>query len=129
MVDMLTILIVFLLQSFSDDGSLVVAAPGVGLPVAVNGERVQTALSVEVTESAIRLDGTWICATKDVEASADPIIAPLAEALGRERMAADPKMLILCDRSREFAVLKKVLRTCGEAGFASPGLLVERSGS
>ena len=145
MVDMLTILIVFLLQSFSDDGSLLTPAPGVGLPLATSGGPVPVTLSIEVTESAIRVDGVWVCATSDVEDSDDPVIASLGRVLeqgspGTDRddevrgdAAADGvserPVLIQCDRSREFAVLKKVLRTCAEAGYGSPGLLVERSAS
>ena len=39
------------------------------------------------------------------------------------------RVLIQCDRDREFALLKKILRTCSEAGYEAPGLLIERSGS
>ena len=83
MVDMLTILIVFLLQSFSDDGSLLSPAPGVELPIAANGDRPGPAVSIEVTEFDIRLGGTRICSAAEVRTSRDSTIPPLAAALER----------------------------------------------
>ncbi|MEZ4649352.1 MAG: biopolymer transporter ExbD [Candidatus Eisenbacteria bacterium] len=162
MVDMMTILIVFLLQSFSDDGSLLTPAAGLALPTATSGDRPWNTVSIEVTESDLRVDGDLVCTMEDVEKSEEPTIPALAAALRGESAAIDavddvlpsggvPKagattpnasapagetfaeagrrVLIQCDRDREFAVLKKVLRTCSEAGYESPGLLVERSGS
>lgn len=136
MVDMLTILIVFLLQSFSDDGSFLTPGVGVSLPLAESGSHVESTLSIEVTADDIRLQGAWVCGTEEVAGSAEPSIPALAAALARVGAPglagteeAGRNVLIQCDRSREFALLKKVLRTCSESGFASPGLLVERSGS
>ena len=55
MVDMMTILIVFLLQSFSDDGSLLTPAAGVELPVASEGARPWNTISIEVAAHEIRV--------------------------------------------------------------------------
>ncbi|MCA9728855.1 MAG: biopolymer transporter ExbD [Candidatus Eisenbacteria bacterium] len=145
MVDMMTILIVFLLQSFSDDGSLLTPAAGVALPVATSGERPWSTISIEVTEGEIRVDGAPVCTLEEVQRSDETTIPGLARALARSNGAtagfdaagksgtedadASRRVLIQCDREREFALLKKVLRTCSEAGYESPGLLVERSGS
>lgn len=132
MVDMMTILIVFLLQSFSDDGILLAPSPEVALPVAATGDRPQVSLSIEVTGGEIRIDGTEVCTTVEARHAAT-VIPQLASALEARSAAvgADEglrRVLIQCDRGQEFALLKRVLRTCSDAGYENPELLVERSG-
>ena len=160
MVDMMTILIVFLLQSFSDDGSLLTPASGVALPIGANGDRPWNTVSIEVTETEIRFEGESVCTIREVEESSEASIPSLTRRL--ELATADAasmqganaprppqglnsaqpsiagvantpesgrRVLIQCDRDREFALLKKILRTCSEAGYEAPGLLIERSGS
>ena len=143
MVDMMTILIVFLLQSFSDDGSLLTPASGVALPIGANGDRPWNTVSIEVTETEIRFEGESVCTIREVEESSEASIPSLTRRLelatagaasmqgadGASTPESGRRVLIQCDRDREFALLKKILRTCSEAGYEAPGLLIERSGS
>ncbi|MCP4545172.1 MAG: hypothetical protein GY835_01750 [bacterium] len=131
MVDMLTILLVFLLKSFSMEGNLVTASSDLVLPESTSMEQPVPELMVEITLGGVKLDGALIAPLADF-AAADSLMIPglyselrtLAEdeGLGEE----ENKVTIQCDESLDFSIVKRVMFTCAQASFSDFSLLVRR---
>lgn len=82
LVDMMTILLVFLLQSFSADNEFAVAAIGIELPVSrMIAPETDISISVEVSPSEISIDGKFVLAI-DRSDPASTSLTPLKLALG-----------------------------------------------
>jgi len=124
LVDMMTILVVFLLVNFSVQGELASSADTLRLPESASRLRAEPALSIEVGPRAISVDGRPVV---DLAAAGDSLlIAPLAAALRRAAPGAPPRRVTLqCDRDLDFSVLKRVIHTCSASGIADFALLVQ----
>ena len=133
LVDMMVILLVFLLKSFSVEGQLVTPSSDLRLPESSARTPVAATLSLEVTTTGINLDGRRVASLPSTATGDSLAIAPLQAALvglGGHGAGTDlPPLAIQCDRRLDFAVLKRVLYTCNQAGCADLSLLVLREGS
>ncbi len=131
MVDMLTILLVFLLKSFSVEGNLITTADDLVLPESSSEEAPEPTLGVEISRTSINIDGELIVPLAGIGESDSLLIAPLfsklqsiAETTGRDGM--ENEVCIQCDRGLEFSVIKKVMYTCAQASYSDFSLLVIR---
>jgi biopolymer transport protein ExbD len=133
LVDVMTILLIFLLKSFSVETQLVTPAPDLTLPESTSREQVAPAINVAVTRTGVIVDGRQILTLAELAATPDdePTVALLESEL---RMLApytgdqdtDRALTLQCDRDLDFTLLKRVMRTCSAAGFADFALLVQR---
>jgi biopolymer transport protein ExbD len=138
LVDLMVILLVFLLKSFSVEGQLVTPATDLQLPTSQVRQAARPALSVEVTTAGINVDGVRV-APLPTAANDSLVIAPLQRALvdlrpdGPLTAAADDdharRVNVQCDQRVGFAVLKRVLATCNRAGYGDLSLLVLKEGA
>ncbi len=134
LLDVLTILLVFLLQNYSAEGGLVTNADNLVLPNSESKRRPEeVTLQLAVTNDMILLDNQSLVPTEDVrEIPPDdhaPIIQELFDrlevALAEEedlvRRGALNQVLgqivIQVDKNIEFDVLFKIMHTCGSAGY------------
>lgn len=119
LVDMMVILVVFLLKSFSVEGQLMTPADGLELPVTAKAAPVSAGRVIEIGPEMIRVDGSDILATATATADTTALAAALA------RVAAEDAgvVVVQCDRRLDFAVLGHVLRACGRAGLDDLSLL------
>ncbi len=142
MMDILTVLLLFLLKSFVAEGEVVTPAPGVALPeshseltpeaslvIAVAGDRISIGDQVVVA-----LDGSvdgGLGEGLDIE----PLARHLQQArqqqmhLARSRGEEEQwrgKVTIQGDRNMSFAVLQRVMFTCNQSGFDDVALAVIR---
>jgi biopolymer transport protein ExbD len=133
LVDMMTILLIFLLKSFSMDGEVLTPAADLALPGSTSDERVAPMVNVAVTRTGVLLDGRSLL-TLDELASL-PSEAATIGILETEltKLAAitgdadgDRALTIQCDKNLDFALLKRVMRTCSVAGFDDFALLVQK---
>lgn len=129
LIDVLTILLVFLLKSFSVEGQLVTAADDLILPESTSHERPIPTLNVEISAGVISVDGDAIVDTDQVRAGTDMLITELEERLGHVAAATGltgirQDVTIQCDQRMDFAVVKKVMYTCSHANYADFALLV-----
>ena len=131
LVDMMTILVVFLLVNFSVEGDLITPAAGVRLPASTSRQQARPQLGVEVSERGVSVDGVTVATLSELQAEDEMTIDPLAAALASRIAAADtlPALTIQCDRQIEFQILKRVVHTCSRAGARSFELLVRREES
>lgn len=128
LVDMMVILLVFLLKSFSVDGQLVTPAADLQLPPSSCEVVAEPALGVEVTLAGINLEGEPVAS---LPAGEDSLLIPELEAALRNARGASVarRANVQCDRRVDFAVLKRVLATCSAAGYDDLSLLVQQEAS
>jgi biopolymer transport protein ExbD len=128
LMDMLTILLVFLLKSFSAEGQIVTVSKDLQLPESTSSKAPRPAPIIAVTREWIILDDKPLVKIAEIEADG-LLIKPLyqslqhsrafAEQLGQmdERMGFHGTVDIMGDRDTPFAVMKRVMYTCGQVGF------------
>jgi biopolymer transport protein TolR len=125
LVDMMTILVVFLLVNFSVQGELAGSATALRLPDSTSRQPLQPGLAVEVGPQVISVDGRPVIGLAAALAGDSLLIAPLASALRAAQAGRPPARVTLeCDRDLDFALLKRVIHTCSHSGLADFALLV-----
>ncbi len=125
LVDMMVILVVFLLQSFSAEGQLITPAAGLELPTSQSGERVPSGLIVEVGPQRVIVAGRDVLATTDLASADSTGLAVLTAALSAITTAADQsQILVQADRHLAYADLSQVMRACAQAGWSDVSLVV-----
>ncbi|MFP4680215.1 MAG: ExbD/TolR family protein [Chitinispirillaceae bacterium] len=146
MMDMFTIILVFLLRSFSADGSILTNADNLVLPNSQSHKKPREVnLQVAVSNEMILVDNQPVMSTGQVGGGAreehDPVIGKLAEKLAaclelEKQMVLtgalnrlERKVVIQADKNVSFDILYKVMNTCGEAGYENMNFAVmEREG-
>jgi len=134
MMDMFTIILVFLLKSFSAEGSLLTNADNLVLPNSASKKKPsEVSLQLAVTQDMILLDNQAVVPTEDVRnipaEAADPIITKLEErlqvCLEAEKLMVlsgalntiQGKIIVQVDKNIDFDVLFKIMNTCGKSGY------------
>ncbi|MBD3316465.1 MAG: biopolymer transporter ExbD [Chitinivibrionales bacterium] len=146
MMDMFTIILVFLLKSYSADGSILTNADNLVLPNSMSKKKPKEVnLQVAVTHDMILVDNQPVAPTEDAERippeEPNPVITKLEEKLescyAQEqemvKMGAlnqvSGKVVIQLDKNISFDVLFKVMNTCGVVGYNNMNFAVmEREG-
>jgi len=129
LVDVMTILLVFLIQSFSVEGTLVTPAPDLTLPVSTAIEPAKPKLAIEISQSYVLSGGTIIAYTDAFKTSDSLLIPALYDYMIVQKTAYDDskraqEVLIQSDREVAFNILKRVMYTCSRAGFVDFSVLV-----
>jgi len=137
LVDMMTILLVFLLKSFSVEEERLVAAD-LALPVSTTEAAAPEVPAVVVARDAVLVDGRVVV---DLTAGAPDHHAwtALTDALVARNGIDDPRgsrpgsvssgrVAVQCDRDHEFALVKHVMDACRNAGYEGLALVVRREG-
>ncbi|MBD3391914.1 MAG: hypothetical protein GF418_07590 [Chitinivibrionales bacterium] len=123
LVDVMTILLVFLIKSFSVEGNLVTPSPDLELPVSTSEKPPRPTCSIEITRNAVVADGNVLAALESF-ADADSLLIPtLYDWMRVEREKCDdtakaPEVMIQTDKEVEFNIVKRVMYSCSRAGFA-----------
>jgi len=130
MIDMFTILLVFLLKSYSAEGEIMSVSPDLKLPESTAQKSPQTASIVSVTEDLILMDGHEVAKISDVLRSDQNLIPQLMNDLKRKRQISEQvgaisttdigftgKISIQADRELPYLIIKKIMYTCGQVGF------------
>jgi len=134
MMDMFTIILVFLLKSFSAEGSILTNADNLVLPNSASKKKPsEVSLQLAVTQDMILLDNQAVVPTEDARNippdAHDPVIAKLEERLNvclnaeKEMVrigalnAVQGKIIVQVDKNIDFDVLFKIMNTCGKAGY------------
>lgn len=146
MMDMFTIILVFLLKSFSAQGQLVTPAQGLKIPGSSTDSVAIHALDIEISmdhkgdagrteRGKIVIEGKSIMYTADVAGSQEFLIPELQEVLQKYSEEAQKTAEILgqefkgniniqADTSVSYDILTKTMFTCGRSGFPNMQLLV-----
>lgn len=139
LMDMMTILLIFLLTNYSAEGDILSVDPKLKLPVSISRENPKLRLIIQISSNDIMVDGVKVAEVKDALVSHDLLIKPVADALDMNtkrtefigsinpsiKFAGD--VMIQGDRRIPFTLLKKVMYTCGQAGYGNISLAVMHS--
>lgn len=143
MVDMMTMLVIFLLQQFSSTGEVLYMQKDIRLPDARHGQIIEIAPVVTVSPAEIAVVGVKVADYSELD-SADSgylNIPGLEEKLRDEKKRwdfihqQDPdkkwegQVNIQADKAVPFRVVKRVMYSCGVAGYFSVNLATLDSSS
>lgn len=140
MMDILTVLLLFLLKSFVAEGEVITPAPGVDLPESTLHDHPDASLVVAISDRSVMLGDELIGERAELEAEAGLTIEPLARSLERCReksrniahLRGDDDeeaglITIQGDRDIPFRLLQKVMYTCQQSGYGNISLAVIRT--
>ncbi|MBD3241437.1 MAG: hypothetical protein GF331_12685 [Chitinivibrionales bacterium] len=129
LVDVMTILLVFLIKSFSVEGNLVTPSPDLQLPLSTSEKPPRRVSTIEITRSAVASEGTIIAPLESFADQDSLIVPPLLEWMRMERAKSEDtakaqEVLIQSDKEIPFNIVKRVMYTCSKAGFNDFSVLV-----
>lgn len=129
LIDIFTVLLLFLLKSLVVGGSVVTPFPGIDLPPSSASGSFRESPVLVVTKEQVVVDGAAACTTADVEASPRLRIDAVGAALDELRAHSDRlaeksanrrfegKLIVQADETIPFHVLQKIMYTSQTAGF------------
>jgi biopolymer transport protein ExbD len=132
MVDMMTMLVVFLLSTFSATGELIMSQKGVELPSALNDKELERAPIVTITRDSVSFRGDPVAETKNLleDQSAEWKIPELFDRLQLEKfnfekqdISEDLKrklrglIVLQADKQVDAKVLNRVMKTAYAAEY------------
>jgi biopolymer transport protein ExbD len=140
MIDMFTLMVVFLLKNYSAQGQLVTPAQGLLLPTSSIEKTAAEALGVKISQNTIMVENTVVIdpgAFRDLLTQKEFLIKPLYDVLHANaeeakksatlfKMDFSGKISIQGDVAIPYNVLTRVMYTCGQAGFPVMNLIVYR---
>ena len=144
MVDMMTMLVIFLLQQFSATGEILYMQKDIKLPDARHGQQIEVAPVIAVSAAHVVVSGQKVAEVGDVEKDPSQIIAPVVEKLRDEKKRWD--FIHQNDRDREknwkgevnvqadvkvpFRVVRRIMASAAEAGYGTVNMAtLEESGT
>ncbi|MBI5599351.1 MAG: biopolymer transporter ExbD [Deltaproteobacteria bacterium] len=139
MMDMFTIILVFLLMNYSTQGDILVSDPRLKLPVSTSDKPPRMRLIVQATYDDIIVDGVRVAGVKEALAGVGFLIKPLygelneharkTEFIARKNAAVKftGEVIIQGDKRIPFVLLEKIMFTCGQAGYNTISLAVMSS--
>ena len=141
MVDMLTILVVFLLQTFSASGELLSVQKNITLPDAQNFAALEAAPIIAVSKDSVTLNGFPVADADELNAenTADWKITKLHDDLvtlknnyqllhpgnGADGFKGD--VIVQADKNVDFKVIKKVMYSCSLAEYRNVNFAVQQA--
>lgn len=138
--DVLTVLLIYMIQSFSAEGHIVTPAKDMQLPLSSALKSPQLTVQVSVNSQFIMVDDKIIANVEDVLTSEELVIPGLYDWLGVQREQTQKiekysdktkftgDVTIMGDKRIRFGLLKKIMYTCGQQGFNNFKLAVEQKG-
>lgn len=141
MMDMFTIILVFLIKNFSTEGAIVTPANNLTLPKSTVERKAKEALSVKVSRNTISVEDAVVLdnqAYSQLLEQKDFMITALFTALSNyaaeaEKMATisgndfSGEITIQGDVEIPYSILTRVMYTCGQAGYPNMNLFVYRN--
>lgn len=145
MVDMLTVIVIFLLQSFSANGEIMFIQKEVTMPLAEQAEELtERGVVVTMFEDVIMLEGKEVARAGDLD-PAEPGVPAMAEqltgirereekiaaALGKPRDPSKPfdgSVIVQADEEVDFMIVRKVIFSLNQAGWAKVKFAVMPAG-
>ncbi len=138
MMDMFTIILVFLLKTYTTEGALIQPSDSLALPKSTIQTQPEVALDLVVSRDVVMVNDRVVIDMDQVKKQQGFVIAPLKTELQRhadkaknmEQEFGTPfsgKVVIQGDKSIPYRDLVKVMATCGAADYPNMRLVVYRS--
>ncbi len=131
LIDVMTILVIFLLMNFSANGEVLYMTKDIKLPDAYHGAVIERAPVISVSADALTFDGKMLLQTADLDKGDVLNVPELEDALREEKRryeqihANDPDhpfrglVNVQADRRIPFKVIKRVMFACNQSGFGN----------
>ena len=146
MMDMMTIILVFLLKSYSTEDISVAASDDLQIPVSTAEKAPKLAVNVVVSRKDIVVDGEWVVdLSADVDEDGEAVIKvpdeekrgqlvsklydrllekaetakDIAGRTGSDEFDFQGEILLQCDKRLPFSVIREVMFTSGQAQFGN----------
>jgi biopolymer transport protein ExbD len=127
LVDVMAIILVFLIKSFSTEGNIITPSSDLELPISTSMKKPEARWNIEISRTSVMSDGTLIAST-GAYAKKDSLLIPelLTWLKDTRRLRGDTtsQTLIQCDREVPYSIVKKVMYTCSKAQFTDFSVLV-----
>jgi biopolymer transport protein ExbD len=129
MVDMFTIIVIYLLQNFSTDGDILFMSKDIQLPSITSKLALERAPVVSVSADSISVDGARVVDVIDLTRDDTWNVPALEESMREKRRNIEQSAQMFngkpftgvvnmqADKGVEFKILKKVMFACNQAGF------------
>ncbi|MBF0431706.1 MAG: biopolymer transporter ExbD [Fibrobacteria bacterium] len=140
MMDMFTIVLVFLLKNFATEGNLMTSADNLILPVSRQSETPQeVAMSIVVDKDWILVDDQQIMETKLAQDQEKLKLEPISKILEEKRKEEEEsnmagiidfsigRIVLQFDRNLEYDIVTKMVATCGWAGYTNVRFAVTKT--
>jgi biopolymer transport protein ExbD len=127
LVDVMAIILVFLIKTFSTEGNIITPSSDLELPVSTSTKPPQPRWSIEIARDLVMSEGTTIASVKQFAKRDSLLIPELFKWLDDKRkLRADTssRLLLQCDREIPYSIVKKVMYTCSKASFTDFSILV-----
>lgn len=134
MMDMVTIILLFLLKTYSTEGALKAGADDLKLPESYRMIKPVKATNISVSETVIMLGDRLIMNIDEVpedELLISKLATPLRSAADDSRKVEEyggefkNEVLLIIDKNTSFDLLSKVIYTCGKSDFYNIKLMVQ----
>jgi biopolymer transport protein ExbD len=143
MVDMMTMLVIFLLQQFSATGEVLYMQKDIKLPDAHHGQQIEVAPVVAVSASQVVISGQKVADVAEVEKDPSQIIGPLVEKLRDEKKRWDfihqndadreknwkGEVNVQADVKVPFRIVRRVMASAAEAGYGNVNFATVEEGA
>jgi biopolymer transport protein ExbD len=127
LVDVMAIILVFLIKSFSTEGNIITPSSDLELPISTSRKKPEARWNIEISRTSVMSEGTFIAST-GAYAKKDSLLIPelLTWLNNTRRLRGDTtsQTLIQCDREVPYSIVKKVMYTCSKARFTDFSVLV-----
>lgn len=138
MMDMFTIILVFLLKSYSAEGQLITPAQGLVIPTSYTELAAKPALEIKVSELEIAVGDRVVADVKSALAQKEMLIKSLVAVLKKERKNAEllaesqgkefkGELVIQGDKNMSYKLLTRVMYSCGKAGYSKQNFVVYKN--
>ena len=137
LIDLMTVIIIFLLQSFSTEGQIITVSSDLTLPKSSAKKTPEMTVNIIVTNKYIMAENEKLVSVDAVLDNDDLEVAPLSAWLKERRTMTERiaqystkttfkgNVTIQGDKRIHFRLLKKIMYTCGQQGFNNFSLAVE----
>ena len=132
MIDMLTILVVYLLVHAADY-EILATSKSIQIPQSMSETKPRETVTVLITKDALFVNGAEVASVAELKSRPEPVIEPLKRVLVAEagkRMLKDKEdptsheVTVLADKDLPYSFLKKILSTCTAAEYGKVSLAV-----
>ena len=132
MIDMLTILVVYLLVHAADY-EILPNTRSIQIPQSMSETKPRETVTVLITKEALFVNGAEVASVAELRARPEPVIEPLKRVLVAEagkrvlKDKDDPtsqEVTVLADKDLPYSFLKKILSTCTAAEYGKVSLAV-----
>jgi biopolymer transport protein ExbD len=140
LIDLMTVIVIYLVQSFSAEGQIITVSKELTLPESSAKKPPVLNVNIIVTSQYVLAEDVKVANVDEVLATTDMVIPQLYDWLGMRREMTEKivqystktkfkgDVTIQGDKRIRFRLLKKIMYTCGQQGFNTFNLAVQSKG-